>query len=317
MKKIVSFALLSILMAVPAMKAHAQEMEFTLTPRLEGTYNEADRFGWGASALYSFLEGQINDKLSFYVTNHWLCDGTKYLYKNTKLASENDWLDAAALVYAPGDWEFKLGKDYLALGSFEMQYDDVDCYDPLMSVMWNTLPVYQWGGSILYNLNDEHAVNFELASSPFQNHYFDEIFMTLGWNGTFGPLTNRWAASYDTSDIYMFTLGHRMDFSDRLYATLDFYNIVQDGAADVYDVVAAAKYAFSDKFTLGGSFGNINGDHRYGGLSAEYKPLAGSGSFCEELRLHAFASYNKVFTGDVDLPMVFGLGVTCPISFSK
>lgn len=317
MKKLLFLAVAASALIASGRTARAQEMSFTLTPRVEGTYNEADRFGWGASALYSFLEGQINDEWSFYVTNHWLCDGAKYLYKNTKYAYENDWLDAASIVYAPGDWEFRLGKDALGIGVTEMELEDVDCYDPLMSVMWNIFPVYQWGGSILYNLGDSHAVRFELASSPFQMHYFDEYFMTLGWNGSFGAFSNNWAGSYDTTDVFMLTLGNRYDFSDRLYATLDFYNILQDGARDVYDVVAAAKYTLSDKFVLGGSFGNYSGEHFYGGLSLEYKPLAGSGSFCEDLRIHAYAAHNKFFTGEVDFPVVLGLGVTCPITFAN
>jgi len=299
-------------------KASAQSIEFTVAPRVEGMYDEAaDDFGWGASALYTFLDGEIGEHWSFSISNHWLSPEPKYLYKDFKYAEEVDFLDWASLTYAAGNWEITFGKDGFTLDSFEIQPDDVDSYESSLGWMWNNLSAYQWGASVTYNFDDNNNVELRGCSSPFSLYYFDEQMFSFYWRGNpIDKYSTIWGLAYDTNNLQFLNLSNRYG-DDTLYGTFEFYTQLHDFDAVYNEEAVSVSWLPSEKVRLTGrvgkyTFTGVDDNGYYGGAVFEYKPFGGSDSLFSDLRFHLNASYNDLFGGFVGV-----FGVTCPLTWSR
>lgn len=128
----------------------------------------------GSSSLYTFLEGNITDNLSYYVENHWLSSEPWYLYEMTLHSDDVNWLNAAQLTLELGDFAITAGKGAMQWGTHEEDEYDIDMFTPMVSSIWNSFAIYQWGASAAWYYGDESFVGFQASSSPYTEHPFED-----------------------------------------------------------------------------------------------------------------------------------------------
>lgn len=129
------------------------------------------------SSVYTHFEGDIIPGLHFNLVNHWLTgtrQGIKDLYGNA-WTSDNNWCDYATLSYEfPFGLMFTLGKECLAVATYEYDPYDYDCHYMLCSGMWNNLNAYQLGAKASWRFHDSWEAGFQFSSSPFNAKPFAE-----------------------------------------------------------------------------------------------------------------------------------------------
>lgn len=305
MHRPVYIALALALGAVPALAQDGVSIDFTTVARTEGMYAaEAapSKLSMGSSSLYTLVDASLGGGWSISVCNHWLQEGPDAIYRNSKYAWENDWLDWAKVSFETGDLCFTLGKDILSIGGMEMDEYDFDCYDQMMSPTWYNLACYQWGGKVAWTFADANSIEFQIASAPTRELYFQNLAYSLCWRGE--PCDNFstiWSAnvfgngSGEDSD-WMFALGNRYDMGD-LSFTYDLYIYKEALGADhkpLFDQTMSAVYSgIVDGLDLTAKAGFYDSDKLYGGLGVEYRP-----SFTDsDCRLHLVAGAHPLFGG--------------------
>ena len=140
------------------------------------------------SSVYTHFEGDIIPGLHFNLVNHWLA-GTrqeiKDLYGNA-WTSGNNWCDFATLSYEfPFGLKFTLGKECLAVATYEYDLYDYDCHYMLCSGMWNNLNAYQLGAKASWCFHDSWEAGFQFSSSPFNAKPFAELPDSKFFDGLF------------------------------------------------------------------------------------------------------------------------------------
>lgn len=129
----------------------------------------------GNSVVYTDLEASFGEHVAFTWIGHWAETGgdkipfknTPDLYKNS-FYSVNNWTDFCYFDFMGGGFTFRLGKDCMALGGFEYDpYDWEVTYD-MASLLWQNLPCYQWGASLLYTTPSEKST-FQLQAVSATN----------------------------------------------------------------------------------------------------------------------------------------------------
>ena len=297
--------------------------DFVVTPRFDanpyapvkGGYKG---FDFGNSSLYTFLDGSVGD-FSYSLCNHWLSDDPASLYKNAFISSECDFIDWLTLSYQVGQFGFTIGKDMLAIGTWELDYYDVDIHSNLVSPFWHKVAIYQWGGEVNYTTKDESTwLRFQFGTSPFGERPFaSKLFVySLYWSGEYGCYAPIWSANFVEYERGRFAsiiaLGNafsvgdftiEVDYMNRATSLKRFFN-------QEWSVGGQVLYNYRDKveaFVKGGYesyntdlFGYedemfIPTDHSllprywYVGGGVHYFPLRES----RDLRLHAVAAYNS------------------------
>lgn len=307
--------------------------DFVVTPRFDanpyapvkGGYKG---FDFGNSSLYTFLDGSVGN-FSYSLCNHWLSDDPASLYKNAFISSECDFIDWLTLSYQVGQFGFTIGKDMLAIGTWELDYYDVDIHSNLVSPFWHKVAIYQWGGEVNYTTKDESTwLRFQFGTSPFGERPFaSKLFVySLYWSGEYGCYAPIWSANFVEYERGRFAsiiaLGNafsvgdftiEVDYMNRATSLKRFFN-------QEWSVGGQVLYNYRDKveaFVKGGYesyntdlFGYedelfIPTDHSllprywYVGGGVHYFPLKES----RDLRLHAVVAYNN-FANSVS--MTFG-----------
>ncbi|MBR3677311.1 MAG: hypothetical protein IKL60_00155 [Alistipes sp.] len=297
--------------------------DFVVTPRFDanpyapvkGGYKG---FDFGNSSLYTFLDGSVGD-FSYSLCNHWVAEDTPSLYKNAFISSECDFIDWLTLSYQVGQFGFTIGKDMLAIGTWELDYYDVDIHSNLVSPFWHKVAIYQWGGEVNYTTKDESTwLRFQFGTSPFGERPFaSKLFVySLYWSGEYGCYAPIWSANFVEYERGRFAsiiaLGNafsvgdftiEVDYMNRATSLKRFFN-------QEWSVGGQVLYNYRDKveaFVKGGYesyntdlFGYedelfIPTDHSllprywYAGGGVHYFPLRES----RDLRLHAVAAYNS------------------------
>ncbi len=297
--------------------------DFVVTPRFDanpyapvkGGYKG---FDFGNSSLYTFLDGSVGN-FSYSLCNHWLSDDPASLYKNAFISSECDFIDWLTLSYQVGQFGFTIGKDMLAIGTWELDYYDVDIHSNLVSPFWHKVAIYQWGGEVNYTTKDESTwLRFQFGTSPFGERPFaSKLFVySLYWSGEYGCYAPIWSANFVEYERGRFAsiiaLGNafsvgdftiEVDYMNRTTSLKRFFN-------QEWSVGGQVLYNYRDKveaFVKGGYesyntdlFGYedelfIPTDHSllprywYAGGGVHYFPLRES----RDLRLHAVAAYNS------------------------
>ena len=273
-------------------------------------------FSFGNTSFYTIFEGNISQKWSFSVMNHWIASDawagkvfkdavgtpTDDLYRFNGFLSEknaNNFCDWAYITYSPGPFSFSLGKQVLLMGGYEFDDYDFDVNPLSASFLWNSFTCYQWAFSAAYALPDEiGALTLQAAADPFNKG----ISCAAQWDGTYGPYSMKWSAlgyKNPVEDKYnvMLSLGNRLEAGD---FTVDLTYVNRCGDPDYeqpslkgHTLVGSLAWAPSNAWQIAakGSW-NRNSDAKEnywtGGLQASWFPLADS----DALRIQALAGIN-------------------------
>ena len=183
--------------------------EFIVTPRFDVNPYAPIKSGYkgfdfGNSSLYTFLDGSVGN-FSYSLCNHWFAsdwDTTKSLYKDSFRSDYTDFIDWLTLSYQVGQFNFTIGKDMLAIGTWELDYYDVDVHTSLVSPFWHKISIYQWGGAVDYTTKDESTnIRFQFGTSPFVSQFGERPFTSrlftysLDWRGEYGCFAPIWSAN--------------------------------------------------------------------------------------------------------------------------
>ena len=212
-----------MLLCFPAFSQEANEpgrgaAELTAIARAE--------YPLGNTSLYTLLEGNITENLSYCVENHLLSTEPCLLYQNTLRSDDVNWLDFAYLTYSFGSFEVSAGKDMLPWGTFEMDEYDFDVHTDFVSSVWNMLPIYQWGLKASWLPTEELCFDARVSTSPYGERPFASGLYALGLRGRYTTETTDLMAAYNsmqTGDGFIgaLSLGVRQSFGN-CTATLDF-----------------------------------------------------------------------------------------------
>jgi len=199
-------------------------------------------FDFGNTSLYTLFEGGLGQSnFSYSVEGHLLSTDPSPLYQNAFKSGESSFIDWANISYQAGNWDFTVGKDVLAIGTFEYDEYDFDSHLNLNSTFWNNLSVYQWGGSVGYTTDNEaNHFTYQFASSPFGSHPFS------CYKSEDRPLYShsfKWTGDYDAistissvnmmecapgENIYALAVGVKVPVSETLTAGVDFLSRSSD-----------------------------------------------------------------------------------------
>ena len=309
--------------------------EFIVTPRfdvnpyapIKGGYKG---FDFGNSSLYTFLDGSVGN-FSYSLCNHWFAsdwDTTKSLYKDSFRSDYTDFIDWLTLSYQVGQFNFTIGKDMLAIGTWELDYYDVDVHTSLVSPFWHKISIYQWGGAVDYTTKDESTnIRFQFGTSPFVSQFGERPFTSrlftysLDWRGEYGCFAPIWSVNFLEYEpgrfVNLIALGNafymgdftlELDYMNRATSVKNFFN-------QEFSVGAQLLYNYADKvevFAKGG-YENYRTDifgyeddmwfiptdnslcprYWYVGGGVHYYPLRDS----RDLRLHGVVAYNNFAKG--------------------
>ena len=216
--------------------------ELSIVPRLDaGIFrsheDKSTSFNFGNTSLYTFFEGNISESWSFSLSNHWVASDwgandiawgilapTKDLYRLSRpFGGEafNNFVDWAYVTYAPGSFEFTLGKMPMIVGGFEFEENDVDVHPIATSIFWNSFTVYQPAFSASWTTPSEMTtLTLQVSADQFNRRPA----YGLKWTGEYGPFSPNWSvvlvSPLDEEDpastsIYpIISIGNRLTFGD-------------------------------------------------------------------------------------------------------
>ena len=175
-----AFLLLSCTAFVQDLKAQS-EGTLLIVPRvdLDPSYDGDWYFDLGSTSLYTLFEGNLTKNLSFSVCNHWFAFSTDIedaadLYRNTWRSDNCNWVDWANLTYKMGNFFLSAGKDYMRIANFEIEEYDYDSHWQMNSFLWNNFQVYQWGGRLGWQNEDEDlTISLQVTTDPIMVHPFN------------------------------------------------------------------------------------------------------------------------------------------------
>ena len=229
--------------------------ELSIVPRLDAgifrSYEDkSTSFNFGNTSLYTFFEGNISESWSFSLSNHWVASDwgatslqegigipTRDLYSIYKPfggEAANNFVDWAYITYAPGSFEFSLGKMPMIVGGFEF-------------ASWTT---------------PSEMTTFTLQVSADQFNHRPAY--GLKWAGEYGPFSTNWSAvlvsHLNPEDPASVTLRPILSFGNRLTLgdfslTADFINRCGDPAYELPDIdghtlLGTLAYAPSEQFNM-------------------------------------------------------------------
>ncbi len=345
MKRFLSFL---TALAVLAPLAHAQAPAVNNYPEM----SVIARFDYPVLPyVYTLLEGDLGEHFSYSVCNHWLNDDPASLYQNTWHSDSLDWCDWANVTASFGNWSFTLGKDCMAIGTFEEDAYDFDSYWELSSTFWNNFVAYQWGGKVAYTTPSENTTfALQLSSSPFDIKPFETGLkaVNLKWTGEYGIYSPIWSVNTvqfgkgGSENLNLFMFGNQLAISESVSFAFDWiYRIggasrTAPGAsadsekycdneghtltfavnADICDHLSImAKYGFENAKGIKDDLLEIPDKYEFGGLCLQYYPLRNS----QDLRIHALAAANRFDRPEMmgnDWEFTFSAGITYNFSLS-
>lgn len=295
-------------------------------------------FDFGTTSLYTQIEGNLGEHLTYFFSNHWLSTHSKELYTinedgdksaNFFRTDYNNWLDMGYIGLDFGSWDFTLGKDMLAIGSFEEDDYDYETHANLNTYFWNAAQVYQWGAKAAWTNPSETSQFFaQLSSSPFSQHPFGKSWygegghlktISGGWIGAFDNYESIWSVNmmeYDKGKyLGIVGLGNRfyiddftitIDWNNRVTSMKKFFNqemslsgTVQYALSEKLEIFAKGGFEIAHKhdyfaydddgFIPSSIYNSGNGSYRFAGIGIHWYPIEDE----RNLRLHAVAAYNN------------------------
>ena len=339
-----------IAVALSACLVHAQDAEnvgnsaqLSIIPRVDlnpyvGFRSDAGTdFSLSNSSLYTLLEGNFGEHLSYSIMNHWLSAEPASLYQDTFFHSDvTNWCDWANLTLSFGDFAFTFGKCAMALGLWEQDAYDYESHFDLNSTMWNEMQVYQWGGDVSMTFADQYTATLQLTSSPFTERPFEagvfsggfmlrkdegdfNFLASLNLIGTQG-LSGDWQSGFEpdrsTRFIKMPCLGVKYAFGDFVAGVDWSYRNEERYYVNEMGTCATLEYSPSDKldFLLKGGYescypisyrGSISGNKKVNAplYSVDGRFYGGLAAHYyplrdnDALRLHGVIAYDNGFQG--------------------
>ena len=307
----VLFAFLLVSCALFAQEGKPQsEGTLLVVPRLDLAPSHYSGGGWtfdlGSTSLYTLFEGNIGERLSFSVCNHWFAYNSDWsdcadLYRNTGRCDEANWVDWANVTLNLGNFFITAGKDYIAIATDEIEANDYDSHWQMNSMLWNTYQVYQWGGKFGWQNEDEtFSMSLQMTTDPLMYRFFETTnlgnyaytFNTF-WEGETVSLMG--SVTHSGSWGWLGALGTQFSLSDKLSLGLDAYlnrsyyaGALRFGAAlsDKFDVGAKFGYEWLERFDVMDLEGATALGRLYGGLLCNWYPLGDS----RDLRVHLMAA---------------------------
>lgn len=245
----------------------------------------------GNSSLYTLLEGNISENLSYTVINHWLSSDPGALYANSLHVDDVTWLDVAALTYSNGSFELSLGKEDLLWGTYEMSEYDWDVHIPMASSIWSALPFYQWGVRASWLPLEGLALDFRASSSPFSGLPFEDGLLAYGAR-----------LRYEQEDSF---------------GAMVAYNEIGTGAGTRVGVVSAGAEVYVGDTRIVADFNNKVGDDNFVLLGGFTSSLMATVPCGEQFELLGRAAYERISAGNLeDMSAALGLHWT-PIDWLR
>ena len=313
---------------LPCLLVHAQEADNTgsgvvlnIIPRLDLSENFSTKkggdsdFNFGNSALYTLFEGNITKELSFSVSNHWLQEKPKNLYKHALRSDDVNFVDWAYLTYSFGDWSISAGKQMVTTGGFEFDDYDWDVYSPLQTGLWNNLAPYQWGGNIEWKASEHDTFTAQMTCSPYgrrplKSGLFNYSLQYRGVFGNFETLSSltfiqhtKFGKGTGVLDCFdkLLAIGIRGNWEPAV-VSLDIFNKVGNEEEIMVNGITAAPSVLVNVNGKLDLFGKVAFEHmkdKLPGISRDavkfgagmhWRPVKGNDAF----RIHAIAAYNSV-----------------------
>ncbi len=216
--------------------------------------------GFGGDGLLLNIDGKISKNFS-YSFNHYL-SGTNG--EEESVFDATNWL---TLSYDVGNFSFTAGKDALAIGSFEYDAYDLDCYFDMNSMFYNSISCWQWGVSAMWTNNAENSsFAFQWANSPFAYAPKEDNLYAynLAWYGAWDWYESIWSINlmeYERGRfVKMLALGNNFYVGD-FTLTLDYMVRMADlgdGLGKDYTLSFQPAYNIGQSVRL---FGKIGVEH--------------------------------------------------------
>lgn len=234
-KYLVVCAALLALPCFPLLSQEADEpgpgVEFTIIPRLDLSYEEGG-LALGNSSVYSLLEGNVTDNLSYSMCNHW----ASFVLSNGTIAVETAWntlVDWAYLSYDMGSFRFDLGRFGLFSEGMEGDQYDWDVHPILASSLWNNFDFYQQGAAVAWHNDDAGTeIALQMVTSPYGDPFTSGLYsFGAQWKGDYDFVFPIWSASLiNTGNGYfpLVSLGQTFSFDDVWTYSFDWSNAVCD-----------------------------------------------------------------------------------------
>lgn len=323
--------LLLIVAIMPCLLLYSQEanddnfVELTVIPRFEANYSSIEeqyKYNLGNSALYALFEGQHNN-LSWTISTHFINSESVYEdiakpYKEIGYSNSINFLHLFLVNYSLGNWTFSLGKDVIRTGGIEYYYWDWEVHSNLATELWNGLACYQWGASVTYAANENHAFTLQAVTSPFGERPFSSKLFAYSaqWYGSFDWGEFLWSASLLENQkgrfLPLYALGQIFYLNEDLSLSIDYNNLytfseaidpIPAGFIKGTSIKSSLMYNIDDKWSLSANylFSSAHKDsplefektHRFG-VTAQYSPI-------EDLYIHSLVGYDntKNFTVNI------------------
>ncbi len=216
--------------------------------------------GFGGDGLILNIDGRIGKHFS-YSFNHYLSSSNG---EDSSVFDATNWL---TLSYDVGNFSFTAGKDALAIGSFEYDAYDLDCYYDMNSMFYNSISCWQWGVSAAWTNNAETtSLAFQVANSPFSYVPKEENMYSynLAWYGMWDSYESIWSVNFMEYEpgrfVKMLAVGNMFyvgDFELMVDGIVRFADRGKESCKD-YTVAVQPAYNFGESFRLFGKFGVEN-----------------------------------------------------------
>lgn len=240
--------------------------------QIDRPYSHTDDAATGFKGKYLMLrmDGQIYKGFTY-----------SWRQRFNKQITDGSWFDATDWIYinyATSDWNFRVGKDVVAIGGWEYDAAPYNIYDG--SVFWNNIACYQLAVSAGYNLTADDRLTAQISQSPMRTSYNSNMYgYNLMWNGHHGCFDAIWSANLleyaKGRYINYLMLGNKFTF-DKFTAEIDLMNRASSHQTFLFkdcSIVADLGYSPAERWRI---FAKYSYDVNKSGTAADNLVLDGT-----------------------------------------
>lgn len=198
--------------------------------QLDRTNSETDESATGFKGKYLMfrMDGRIGKNFTY-----------SWRQRLNKAIISNSWFEATDWIYADyavNGWNFRAGKDVVAIGGWEYDAAPYNIFDG--SVFWNNIACYQLGVSARYSLSQNDRLTLQITQSPMHTQAFSNLYAyNLMWNGHHGCFDAIYSANLieyaKGKYINYLMLGNKFSFG-KLTAEIDLMNRAASGQSFLF-----------------------------------------------------------------------------------